>query len=63
VRASLLLIVTGVALAAQDLPPNLTELFNKGVQAEKAGRLDEAEPLCSSVKPSGSMPAMPRRAS
>lgn len=42
-RASLLLIVTGVALAAQDLPPNLTELFNKGVQAEKAGRLDEAE--------------------
>ena len=42
-RVALLLIVTGVALAAQDLPPNLTELFNKGVQAEKAGRLDEAE--------------------
>jgi tetratricopeptide (TPR) repeat protein len=43
VRVSLLLIVTGVALAAQGLPPNLTELFNTGVQAEKAGRLDEAE--------------------
>src|SRR6476646_8770338 len=40
VRVALLLIVMGVALAAQDLPPNLTELFNKGVQAEKAGRLD-----------------------
>ena len=42
-RGSLLLMVTCVAMAAQSLPPALTELFNKGVQAEKAGQLDAAE--------------------
>jgi Flp pilus assembly protein TadD len=42
-RVSLVLMVTYVALAAQGLPPALTELFNKGVQAEKAGQLDAAE--------------------
>ena len=42
-RGSLLLMVTCVAMAAQSLPPALTELFNKGVQAQKAGQLDAAE--------------------
>ena len=37
------MIVACVALGAQSLPPALTELFNKGVQAEKAGQLDAAE--------------------
>ena len=42
-RGLLVLIVACVALGAQSLPPALTELFNKGVQAEKAGQLDAAE--------------------
>jgi len=42
-RACLVLVVACATLTAQDLPPALTELFNKGVLAEKAGRLGEAE--------------------
>jgi tetratricopeptide (TPR) repeat protein len=42
-KAALMLMVACAAVDAQDLPPALTELFNHGVQAEKAGRWDEAE--------------------
>jgi tetratricopeptide (TPR) repeat protein len=42
-RTALMLIVACVAAAAQNLPPALAELFTQGVQAEKAGRLDEAQ--------------------
>ena len=42
-RTALLLIVASAAAAAQNLPPALAELFNQGVQAEKAGQLDAAQ--------------------
>ncbi len=42
-RATLLVIVSYAALDAQGLPPALTELFNQGVQAEKAGQVEIAE--------------------
>ncbi len=52
-RAALVLIVTCVALDAQSLPPALTELFNKGVQAEKAGQLEAAEKIFLAVLAQG----------
>ncbi|HXI38547.1 MAG TPA: tetratricopeptide repeat protein [Bryobacteraceae bacterium] len=42
-RVPVTILVMCAALAAQNLPPALSELFNKGVQAEKAGQLDAAE--------------------
>ncbi len=38
-----MLMVGCAAVAAQSLPPALTELFNRGVQEGKAGQLDAAE--------------------
>lgn len=42
-KIALRLMLAYCAAAGQSLPPALAELFNKGVQAEKAGRLDAAE--------------------
>ena len=40
---ALLLLACAVAGGQQDWPPALQELFSKGVEAQKAGRLEEAE--------------------
>lgn len=42
-RAALLLYAAVVTLAAEDLPPALADLFNRGVEAEKSGHLEAAE--------------------
>jgi protein O-GlcNAc transferase len=52
-KTVLLLIMTSAALAAQSLSPALTELFNKGVQAEKAGQLEAAEKAFAGVLAQG----------
>ena len=39
----LILMLACAAIAEDDLPPALVELFNKAVEAQKAGRLDTAE--------------------
>jgi len=52
-RTGLLLIMTSAALSGQSLSPALTELFNQGVQAEKAGQLDAAEKAFAGVLAQG----------
>jgi Flp pilus assembly protein TadD len=43
VKLFLILMLACAAIAEDDLPPALVELFNKAVEAQKAGRLDTAE--------------------